>query len=244
MKTRAPEVGAAYIEIAGGCAAFNGSESPMTYATSLGCVGPISSRDIDLIEDFFRHHHARQSTFEVLEFADPSLRHFLHARGYVERVVLQGWSKELDTSDRSSSKPGIEVRPVLPEEDDLWIEVVAAGHSSNGEVAGPVLHMLGSLAFVPKATALLAFADGCPAGGGVVFVRHGIAFLRSASTIARFRRRGVQSALIEARLGIAVRAGCDFAFSATSQNNESGRNMERFGFRAAYTVAMMQKALN
>jgi hypothetical protein len=54
----------------------------------------------------------------------------------------------------------------------------------------------------------------------------------------------VQSALIEARLGIAVRAGCDFAFSATSQNNESGRNMERFGFRAAYTVAMMQKALN
>jgi GNAT superfamily N-acetyltransferase len=160
-------------------------------------------------------------------------------------VVLQGWSKELSPGQFfSSTKPGIQVRPVLPGERDLWIDVVAAGHDSNGEVPGWVRHMLGSIAFVPKATALLASVDGRPAGGGVVFVRQGVAFLRSASTMPQFRRMGVQSALIEARLEIASRSGCDFAFSATGLNNESARNMERFGFRPAYTVAMLQKALS
>jgi ribosomal protein S18 acetylase RimI-like enzyme len=243
MKLRSPEVGAAYIQIAGGCAAFNGPESPMTYVASLGCIGPVSSREIDEIETFFRDHKASHSTFELMGFADPSLRRILAERGYAERTLLQGWSKELKASEPSRLKADIQVRPLLPGEEDLWIEVVARGHNNSREIPQWVLHMLGSLGFVPKATALLALVDGSPAGGAVVFVRHGVAFLRTAGTVPQFRRMGVQSALIEARLGIASHAGCDFAFSATAMNNESARNMERFGFLPAYTVSMMQKAL-
>jgi ribosomal protein S18 acetylase RimI-like enzyme len=156
---------------------------------------------------------------------------------------LQGWSKELNLGESAHLKRDIQVRPLLSGEEDLWIEVVARGHNNSGEIPRWVLHMLGSLAFVPKATALLALVDGYPAGGAVVFVRHGVAFLRTAGTMPEFRRMGVQSALIEARLGIASQAGCDFAFSATALDNESARNMERFGFRPAYSVTMMQKTL-
>ncbi len=181
MKSRSPEVGAAYIEIGGGCAAFNGRESPMTYATSLGCAGVVTSREIEVLEEFFRDHKASHSTFEVIGFADQSLRRILLERGYAERTVLQGWSKELNVSESSRLKAHIQVRPLLPGEEDLWIEVVARGHNNSGEIPEWVLHMLGSLGFVPKVTALVALVDGRPAGGAVVFVRHGVAFLRTAA---------------------------------------------------------------
>jgi GNAT superfamily N-acetyltransferase len=53
--------------------------------------------------------------------------------------------------------------------------------------------------------------------------------------LTAFRRRGVQSALLAARLAWAVEQGCDLAVSFARPGSISHRNIERNGFRVAYT---------
>jgi hypothetical protein len=51
----------------------------------------------------------------------------------------------------------------------------------------------------------------------------------------------VQMALLQARLAAARKAGCDLAVSMTGPGSDSQRNIERAGFRLAYTKASMVK---
>lgn len=59
------------------------------------------------------------------------------------------------------------------------------------------------------------------------------------ATLPEWRGRGVQTALLKARLERALHAGCDLAAAGASPGSGSQRNMERLGFRVAYTQVMM-----
>jgi GNAT superfamily N-acetyltransferase len=77
--------------------------------------------------------------------------------------------------------------------------------------------------------------DGVIAGGAAVSAQHGVCGLFGASTLPAFRRRGAQSALLATRLAWAREKGCDLAVSITQPGSISHRNIERSGFRVAYT---------
>jgi GNAT superfamily N-acetyltransferase len=62
-----------------------------------------------------------------------------------------------------------------------------------------------------------------------------------ASTLPEFRNRGLQSALLQARLNLACEAGCDLAVIVTRPGSVSQRNAERAGFRLAYTKAILMR---
>jgi GNAT superfamily N-acetyltransferase len=49
------------------------------------------------------------------------------------------------------------------------------------------------------------------------------------------RRRGLQAALLEARMRYAFERGCPLAMMVTEAGSQSQRNAERKGFRIAYT---------
>jgi len=89
--------------------------------------------------------------------------------------------------------------------------------------------------FTEGVTCFLASIDGQPAGGGAVSFRDGTASLFSTSVLPGFRRRGVQTALLQARLAAAAAAGCDLATVMTSPGSSSQRNVQRSGFAVAYT---------
>src|SRR6185436_4731155 len=73
--------GAAFLEIAGGCAIFVGADSPLTQAVGLGLNGPVKERDIWKMETFFRSRGARVS-IDLCPLADPDLLPLLADRGY------------------------------------------------------------------------------------------------------------------------------------------------------------------
>jgi GNAT superfamily N-acetyltransferase len=64
------------------------------------------------------------------------------------------------------------------------------------------------------------------------------------STRHEFRRRGVQAALISARLEAGRAAGCDLAMSVTQPSSGSQRNLERQGFRVVYTRTKFTREWN
>ncbi|RYE90890.1 MAG: GNAT family N-acetyltransferase, partial [Myxococcales bacterium] len=87
----------------------------------------------------------------------------------------------------------------------------------------------------------LARVDGHPAGAASLRLDLGLAQLCGATTLPAFRRRGVQSALLDARLAVARAAGCDLAVVTTSPGSASQANARRRGFELLYTRALLVK---
>ena len=72
-------------------------------------------------------------------------------------------------------------------------------------------------------------------------IADGIAQLTGAATAPAHRRRGVQTALLSARLAVAAAAGCDLAVVTTQPASKSQQNAQRRGFALLYTRAILVK---
>jgi GNAT superfamily N-acetyltransferase len=70
-------------------------------------------------------------------------------------------------------------------------------------------------------------------------IADGIAQLTGAGTAPAFRRRGIQSALLSARLADATAAGCDLAVITVQPGSKSQQNAQRRGFDLLYTRAVL-----
>jgi GNAT superfamily N-acetyltransferase len=85
----------------------------------------------------------------------------------------------------------------------------------------------------------VAWIDGVVAGAASMFVHEGIALLTGSATLPGFRRRGVQTALIAARLDAARDRGAELAAVTTPPASRSGANAARHGFALGYTRAIL-----
>jgi len=86
-----------------------------------------------------------------------------------------------------------------------------------------------------------ALRDGVIAGGASFRIAEGIAQLTGAATAPAHRRRGIQTALLAARLAAAAAAGCDVAVVTTQPGSKSQQNTQRQGFDLLYTRAVLVK---
>ena len=66
-------------------------------------------------------------------------------------------------------------------------------------------------------------------------LHQGVASFGGAGTLPEFRNRGVQRALLLARIALAAESGCDLAMVCTEPGSDSQRNAAHHGFRVAYT---------
>ena len=76
-----PDWGAAWIDVAGAFAMFDGPGSPLTQTFGLGMSGPIAAEHLDEIERFFFERGA-DVFHEVCPLADPTTFALLSERGY------------------------------------------------------------------------------------------------------------------------------------------------------------------
>ena len=60
-----------------------------------------------------------------------------------------------------------------------------------------------------------------------------VALFGGAATVPELRRRGLQTALLQARMLYAFDHGCDLAMMVAVPGSDSQRNAERRGFRVA-----------
>jgi ribosomal protein S18 acetylase RimI-like enzyme len=86
----------------------------------------------------------------------------------------------------------------------------------------------------------VATVGGVRAAAAVLTVADRIGYLANAATLPAFRRRGCQLALIAARVADAADGGCDLVTSGAEFGSSSQRNLERAGFRLAYTKPVLR----
>ncbi len=78
-----------------------------------------------------------------------------------------------------------------------------------------------------------------PVGAATLRIDDRIALLCGATTMPAARRRGIQAALLLARLRDASRAGCEYAVITTAPGSLSQHNATRQGFTLAYARAIL-----
>jgi GNAT superfamily N-acetyltransferase len=236
-----PETHSTVKAVAGGFAIYAGGGSPANRAVGLGLHGPITQADLDLVHEFYGRLHAAPR-LDLCPLADPSLLDLLNQNGYRLEHFFNVLARPLSDQDAAVSAPAaLRITQATPEEAELWIRTTAQGFTGEEDPPQADLDVLKPNFHSADATCFFARLDDEPAGGGAMFVHDGVAELGSASTRPAFRRRGVQMALLQARLAAARKSGCDLAASMTEPGSDSQRNMIRVGFRLAYTKARMVK---
>ena len=227
-----PESSARCLDVGAGFALFLGAGNLMNQALCLALGEPISAAELDAVEALLGQGGA-EVKLETAPFADPSLFLLLAARGYRIGDFQQVLWRALDDAPSAPLPEGILVRPAAAHEAELFGQVVMAGFLEQDALPDAAASPFPREA-AEGASRWLAFVDGAPAGGGTLGVHDGVATLAGTSTLPRFRGRGVQSALVRARLAAGRAAGCTLAVSSTLPATQSFRNLLRFGFQVLY----------
>jgi GNAT superfamily N-acetyltransferase len=229
--------------IAGGIALFAGPDSPVTQAIGVGLHGEVSDADLDHLTEFF-HTRGAPAAAEICPLVDMSLYSRLAARGYqLIEVSDMLYLPMSDAKISSELPPGITVRIAEPHELKLWTATVSQGFAEHYPVTPELLGVMEGFANRADSANFFAYADGELAGGGAVSAHEKVGGLFGASTLPAFRRRGVQRALLAARMSWARAQGCDLLVTITQNGSASHRNMERLAFRTAYTRTKLFRPL-
>ena len=233
-----------YAELCGGTAVFTGVGSPLTQTIGAGLNGAVSADELDELEHFYFSRGAA-CALELSPYIDSTLLELLRHRPYhlteFSNVLLRGLAGDEAISDAPST--GFTVRSIRPGEERLYTETISKGFADEFPVTEELLDVCESFARLPGCLSFLAEVDSVPAGGGSVG-RHGrVGGLFGASTLPQFRRRGIQSKLLEVRLHWLQEQGCEYAYVVTHPATSSQRNMERSGFRATYSRVKLTRDL-
>lgn len=223
----------------GGCLFVMGRGWPVNRAYGVGLEGPVDDALIAAIEAVFEAA-AVPPAFEICPLEHPSLAERLAARGYRRRGVMRLYAA---APRRMPPVPGVAVEPVDARHAATYETVVARGFAERdaGE-PGLEMRIFARAAAHGDSMAWLARVGGEPAGGGALGITNGVAGLFGASTLPRFRRRGVQRALLSARMNAALDAGADLISVRTQSETGSERNVVRAGFALVHEQAIWERA--
>ncbi len=226
--------------IAGGYAVYCGANSPITQAVGLGLSGSVSLAEFDKLEEFY-FRRKEPVRVETCPLADPTLLEHYRERYYYVSEFSNVMVRPVGKMPRAKSTPGLEMQKAGPKELDLWTLTVAQGFAENYPVTQEILNVMKMFSMGKNAECYLARIDGRVAGGATLAVRGRIAGLFGASTLPEFRKRGVQTALLQVRLKRAKEIGCELAVSLAQPGSPSHRNMTRQGFQSLYTRVKFEK---
>jgi GNAT superfamily N-acetyltransferase len=229
-----PESTSTWIECAGAYAVFNGVDSPVTQTFGLGLFEEPSAASMDQIERFFLDRGAAVM-HEVSPLAGVATIDLLCARGYKPFEISSVLYQPVETPQPADDGT-ITVRVIAPDEAALWAKISARGWAhDHPEFQGFLEQFGGLIAAREDSVCFLAEIDGEPGCAAVLCLHEGVALFGGASTVPEMRRRGLQSALLQARKRYAFEHGCDLLMMVTEAGSQSQRNAERTDFRIAYT---------
>ena len=230
-----PESGAAWAEIGGAYAMFDGPESPLTQTFCLGIFEETEPGHLDRLEKFFAERGA-PVFHEISPMTDPLLLTLLGSRGYRPIELTSVMYRELEGKVPTPGNPAIETRIVDEAESDLWAETAAAGWATEFEGLDEFMFRLGRITSrTTGSRPFIAELDGKPIAAGGFGIYGDVCILAGAATIPEFRGRGAQNALLAARLRFAADEGCRMAMMGAAPGSQSQKNAQRNGFNIAYT---------
>jgi len=242
--------------VGGVAALFGGPDQPFNKLVGLGFGASIDEAVLATIERDF-DARAAPVRVELATLADAAVAPLLTGRGYslvgFENVL--GLQLSTDLTERLGAEvdrdraSGITVSVVRATDADVWIDLVTTGFAHPDVFDAPPSQesyprealeaTYRDFVAIPGLAQYLVSREGVPAGGGAMRLSDGVAQLCGAATLPEHRRRGIQSALLRARLLEAAHRGADIAVVTTQPGSKSQENVQRAGFALLYARAIL-----
>ncbi|WP_224367351.1 GNAT family N-acetyltransferase [Hyalangium versicolor] len=236
--------------LAEGWLAFGGRGSYVNKACGFGLGRPISEPELDEIVTFFSSRGV-EPRIELSPFVPAALLEGLDRRGFVLQRFGNVLARELspDTPLRAGLPfgwpQGVTVERVDPRDTAAvheYVEVSESGFLAEGELLPKEFLEIGIKAvqrpvqdaFVARIGREVVGAGGCESSGGVTA-------LFGTSVKPAWRGRGIQQALIVARLERGLERGSQLAVIISGPGIPTERNAARLGFSMAYSRVSLVK---
>jgi ribosomal protein S18 acetylase RimI-like enzyme len=244
---RRPGTGAFATPLAGGFATFTAPGSPINKIAGLGFAGPLDPAELEAVERAYAERGVAVQV-ELACLAQPGIGTLLSGRSYALVGFENVLGRRVPSEPPLAPAQGIAVSESPEPELAAWLDVVVTGFASPDQQGVPSHEQIAreehervaaDMAAVEGFLRYLARRDAAVAGGASMRLFDGVAQLCGAATLPEQRRRGVQSALLAARLEAARRAGCDVAVVTTQPGSKSQENVQKQGFELLYTRAIL-----
>src|SRR5215208_4510771 len=225
--------------LAGGLLSFTGPGSYSNQAVGLGMTGPVAGPELDHLCHFYESR-GFQPQIELCPYAHESLIRGLSIRNFVikdfETVLARDMTIPLDTQMPAE----IQINQVNPADDarvETLGQILADGFAvPNREMFQK--HLRKFLVY-PNSASYIASIEGAPAAAGSCELSAPCGALFGMTTLEKFRNRGLQRALMIARLAAAQQSNCKYVTIGSKPDSPTGRNALRLGFQVAYTKAIL-----
>lgn len=230
----------ASLNLSTGAACFSGGDSFLSQVIGWGFEHHHIDDEINMIEAFYRKQNHEVSAIELCPLAGAEVAHHLTQQGYLVTEFNNVSTLNINTTAPSQLYPeAITVRVVEDAEVKQWAQAVCQGFG-----CPEAKQQFIDYASMQHITAFAGYIDGQLAGGGTIAVVDGICDLGVTSTLPTFRGHGLQKALIAARLEFATKHHATLATVTTAPGSISDLNIQKCGFRCAYTRIKLEKELH
>lgn len=226
------------VPLSGGVMTYTAPGSWSNRAMGLGLDGPVKSKDLDSFVAFFEER-GTDPRIDISPYADDSLRNGLNERGF--RLVHVENTLVHDMQSLPEVPPGdFEVAP--PEQ---WVNASIEGFHGTQVVPEHEWLLARKIAVHDRTTCEVVRVDGEIAGSCVAEIydyegeRMGALF--GGSTLAPYRRQGLQQAMIARRLTVLAEQGAAWVTLGSTPGGPTERNATRLGFRMGYARFVMGK---
>lgn len=220
-------------------------------AVGLGFAGPVEPAAITRLISWYEKNGI-EPRVELCPFSHPSLRELLEQHRFSVRVFENTFFRLLSRDEMTAPiqplPAEIEVRRVDSSDPAAVREygVTVATGFSDGSPREADIKLMMRCALHPRTIAFTAHhKETCVGGGGLEVTGppdNRISALFGLSILPNYRKRGIQQALIAARLNTAARCGARFATISSRPGVATERNVRRMGFQVAYTKVALTRA--
>jgi GNAT superfamily N-acetyltransferase len=201
-------------------------------AIGLGVFEPATEHALDEILERCEAAKPREFWLHLNPVARPAqIADWLAARG-LEPPPRRTWAKFLRTAEPCAAQATtLFVRAARPTEGAAIARVAAAAYGMPASLEPWFAALVGR----PRWTFVVAETDAKIVATGAVFIDGSTAWLGVGATLADYRNRGAQGALLATRIALAADAGCSVIATETGESiagevNPSLNNIRRAGF--------------
>ena len=219
----------------------------LNHIVGFGMSGKVSREDLIAIEALYSSKDVAVEV-DLCPYADATALQALALGEYAVNGFVNVYARAITETDLQETYSGeITISCVAPDRAEDFVRCSVEGFAVTGRPT-ILLETLARVATMRADTRLyFAIIDGKIAGSaGLALIetsKGGVAHLYIDSAVPEYRGRGVQAALLRARLSDARRSGFDFAIVQARPSNVSARNAGLAGFSLVYTKPTFSKQL-
>ncbi|MBU4555460.1 MAG: GNAT family N-acetyltransferase [Actinobacteria bacterium] len=242
---RYPDSGVYSRAIGSGIAVFGGSAIGLSSVSGLGDESALTERESAALREFLDAVGERPVEVSVPVGSDPETvaliaslgMHFLEFEDVLVLDIGQarrvGPSAGVSQEVPSLSDPFASVE--ISDDADRWAELVARGFNEGHTPPQTDIRFARCIAERAGVELYWARSQDTPVAAGELWTGNGVAWLSADVVLPKYRGRGLQVRLQEARLAAAERKGCALAVTEAVPGYPSHRHAGRLGFRVAYS---------